>query len=204
MRRATTQQWIGLSLAWAITSASAGTAQTSKTSPRNPNGGRGESLPSRGLDTRTRLERGLNPRLFYGNIPLPIPAAARAPFLDPEDGHPCLAVESLRSLGIDARTDSATKAVHIRVPGTSRTVALPARTAPPGRNGLFVRLADIARGTGSQFRWNPVERTGSFVATLEESTLLDGSLVLRTSLPVVPKLSVDGNERRSNSRSNGV
>lgn len=193
MRRATTQHWVGLSLALTIASASAGGAQEPKATPRKPTPGRGGSLPSRGLDTRTRLDRGSAPRLLYGNVPLPIPAAVRAPFLDPTDGHPCLAAESLRSLGIDARPDPSTRAVLIRVPGTSRTVTVPARIAPPGRDGLFVRLADIARGTGSQFRWDPVQRTGSLLATLEETSLLDGSLVLRTSLPVVPKLTAEGN-----------
>jgi len=191
MRRTTTQHWIGLSLA--LTLPTAGLAQESNPAPRKPAPSRGGSLPNRGLDARTRLERGSAPRLLYGNVPLPIPTAARAPFLDPTDGHPCLAAESLRSLGVDARPDPTTRAVLIRVPGTSRTVTIPARTAPPGRNGLFVRLADIARGTGSEFRWDPVERTGSLLATLEETTLLDGSLVLRTSLPVVPKLTTEGN-----------
>ena len=196
MRRATTQLALALVVAVSVPPVGFARAQTGKAQSRTTSRNRQAPLPSRGLDARSRLERGKPPRLLFGSVPLPVPSAVRAPFLDPEDGHPLLAAESLRSLGVDARPDAATRSVHVRMPGTSRTIVLPARTAPAGRSGLFVRLDSLAKGIGSEYAWDPDARTGRLLATLQETSIEDGALVLRTSLPVVPKLTTDPTTNR--------
>lgn len=154
---------------------------------------RGDDLPSRSASRATpdRGARAAAPRLLYGLVALPQPAATRLPYVDPADGELCIGPEALRALGVDAQADLKARTVTLSRKDSGRTVVLTGRKGPDGRSGLFVAARDAVRELGGRYSWNAATGTATVLSVLEEASFADGVVTVRASLPITPRLSTD-------------
>ncbi|MFM7321418.1 MAG: N-acetylmuramoyl-L-alanine amidase [Armatimonadota bacterium] len=158
---------------------------------RNPSVRPGRGLPSRGNDARSGLARAAVPRILIPGSTVAAPSATRIPFVDAGDGVVCIAPEMLRGLGVDATADIEERTVTLKPRDGRRSVVLPARKGPAGRNGLFVACKEAVDALGGVFAWDPATREGRVLAVIESAAIVDGAVEVRSSLPVTPRMTIE-------------
>ncbi len=142
------------------------------------------------------------PRILFAGRPLPM--AAGTPFRDPVDGAVCVAPQSLAPLGavyvIDEQMGKATFALPAQEGSTTvgATVTVGLRTAPAGSvaKGWFVPVLEVVEGLGGKCEYNTATNTLYAHSVLTGVEFANGTLTVRATLPVRPKLTRDNGGRK--------